>query len=95
VGGRRHTQDGSRERRLGRRKRKEEKRRGNRVVERRSQTIRHKTFKTPTSSSDALSLDVQTFKNRLYPWSKMRAKTYQITSEYLALLPAFCSLVLP
>jgi len=48
---------------VGRRRRKEEQR----VVKKRSKTIRRKTFKTWTSSSDALSLDVQTSKNLLYP----------------------------
>jgi len=59
----RHTKDGSRKTRAGRRRRKEEKR----VVKKRSKTIRCKTFKKWTSSSDALSLHVQTLKNRLYP----------------------------
>jgi len=45
----------------------EEEERGGEGVEKRSKAIRRETFKTWTSSSDALSLDVQTLTNLLYP----------------------------
>ena len=45
----------------------EEEERGEEGGREESKTIRRKTFKTWTSSSDALSLDVQTSKNLLYP----------------------------
>jgi len=90
VRGWRDTQNRSRNRWVGRKRRKEEKR----VVKKRSKIIRRKTFRTQTSTSCAFSPDVQTLKNLLCPCSKMRAKIYQYTSDYFALLPAFCSLVL-
>ena len=67
----------------------EKEKRGSRVVKRRSKIIRRKTFKTRMSSNDVSSPDFQALTNPLYLSSKMRARTYQITSDCIVLLLAF------
>jgi len=93
VGGWRHTQDGSRQRRVGWRRRTEEKRwePGSREKEQDNKAPNIQD----TDEQQRCIVSIFPSINELFVTLEVRAKTYQITSDYLALLPTFCSLLLP